>query len=134
MRGKMKVGSKTILCMLVTLILMMPISACEVSRVQNTSQLPMQIEIEIHGGFGITVFIKNLGEENLSNLDLEIDLNGLVFIVGGGQGIIISLPSGEKEVMLRLFILGIGPGTIGITVEDAYKVADFFVIGPFVII
>ncbi|MEA2053776.1 MAG: hypothetical protein U9O96_01475 [Candidatus Thermoplasmatota archaeon] len=127
----MKVGNKAILCMLVTLLLMVPISACGVSRVQNASQLQMQIEIEIYGGFGITVVVKNIGEENLTNLDWEIELSGLIFFGVCSEGTIDPL---TNETTIRLLPVGIGPGTITISVGDESASATFFIAGPFVVL
>jgi len=106
---------------------MIPIMQTDAETAQNT------IDIEIYGGFGIKVVVRNLGEANLSNLDWKIDLDGLIFTVAGGEGVVISLPGGDVELTIR-FVLGIGPGKIGVTVENASKTADILALGPFIVV
>ena len=106
---------------------MIPIMQTDAETAQNT------IDIEIYGGFGIKVVVRNLGEANLSNLDWKIDLDGLIFTVAGGEGVVISLPGGDVELTIR-FVLGIGPRKIGVTVENASKTADILALGPFIIV
>ena len=107
---------------------MVPIRETDAEKAQKT-----QVDIEIYGGFGLTIIIKNLEEANLSDLDVKIDLSGSI-IVATSRGGNISLPGGESAVIIRIFLLGNGPGKIEVTVEDVSKTANLFIIGPFVII
>lgn len=123
---KGKILSIGIMAILISAIV--PITETNAETAQNT------IDIEIYGGFGIKVVVKNLGDVNLSNLDWKIDLSGLIFTVGSGEGVFISLPGGDVELTIKLFVLGIGPGKIGVTVENVSKTADILALGPFVIV
>ena len=89
------------------------------------------IEIEINGGFGISVVVKNLGEEDISNLFWSIEFIGI--LLGGKtmEGLISSIPVGSDN-RINIYVFGIGPGSVNVTIENISKTAKFYIIGPFV--
>ena len=92
-----------------------------------------EIQIEILGGFGITIVVKNFGEEDLSEIVWSIELNGMIFIGKTSEGTIAILPAGS-ETIINSLVFGIGPGIIIVTVGDVSKIAELLIMGPFVII
>jgi len=98
-----------------------------------TVPLVTQVELELSGGLGITVVVRNNGEDVLSNLEWSIELDGLLFAGENSGGTISELAPGSEET-LKIPVFGFGPGTITVTVaEYATKTADFLILGPFVI-
>ena len=92
-----------------------------------------QLEIEIQGGIGITVLIKNVGNETLSNLEFSIRVNGFIFFGKAMEGEISSLPSG-MEIEATAFVMGFGNATVEVRAGEISKKADCFILGPFVVI
>jgi len=93
----------------------------------------LQLDIEIKGGFGITILIKNTGNETLYNLEFGIDMDGLVFMGRHTEGETSSLPPG-LSIEIHLFVFGIGSATIRVWVGETYKTANLFIIGPLVMV
>jgi len=93
--------------------------------------LSANIEIEINGGFGISVVVKNFGEGDLSNLFWSIEFIGT--LLGGKtmEGIISSIPAGSDN-RINIFVFGIGPGAVNVAIGNISKNAKFYIIGPFV--
>ena len=90
-----------------------------------------EIEIEIKGGYGITIIIRNSGEEDFLNLDYRFELKS-IFIEKKEEGF-IDLSAGNK-IEKHVSFFSIGPAEIKIKVGEIYKVAHCFIIGPFAII
>jgi len=91
------------------------------------------INIEISGGFGVKAVVINHGSEDLSNLKWRSQLEGLVFVVKNSGGVIPSVPAGSK-ISFTMFVVGIGKGSIRVTAGTVSNTANFFLLGPFVII
>ena len=94
--------------------------------------LTANIEIEIKGGFGISIIIHNIGNEDISNLFWSIELSGIIFIGNTAEGF-ISIP-GETNQRIKIIPFGIGPGAIKVSISNISKTVDLYIIGPFVLI
>jgi len=92
-----------------------------------------QLDIEIQGGLGITILIKNDGNETLYNLEFGVDVSGLVLMGRHMEGEISSLPPGIS-IEVRLFPFGIGYATIRVKAGEIYKTDNLFIIGPLVMV
>ena len=92
-----------------------------------------QLEIDIQGGFGITILIKNDGNETLYNLEFGVDIGGLVFMGRHMEGEISSLPPGIS-IEVHIFTFGIGGATIRVRAGEIYKTANLFIMGPLVMV
>ncbi|HEC77120.1 MAG TPA: hypothetical protein ENI33_07690 [Thermoplasmatales archaeon] len=89
------------------------------------------LEIEIYGGIGITVIFRNVGEEELTNLEWDVVLTDAVFFGKERQGSISSFMPGD-EYKIKLFVFGIGEGKVKVRIGDISKNEHFWIIGPFV--
>ena len=92
-----------------------------------------QLEIEIQGGIGITMLIKNVGNETISNLEFSMRINGFVFFGKTMDGEISSLPPG-MGIEVNAFVMGFGNAIIEARAGEISKKADCFILGPFVFI
>jgi hypothetical protein len=88
-----------------------------------TIEYPVEIAITIKGGLGVSAAIKNVGTENLANVDWTIALDGsLIFLGKSKSGTIASLAVGES-VTVKDFVFGLGKTNIIVTAEDVEKTA-----------
>ncbi|HDN50664.1 MAG TPA: hypothetical protein ENG06_02700 [Thermoplasmatales archaeon] len=92
------------------------------------------MHLEVSGGLGIAVTVKNNGEKEISNLPWSIELSGLVLVQQNREGIIPSIPAGGEVTVESGFVLGFGPGSLKVTVGDIGEEAEIFMMGPLVII
>lgn len=88
--------------------------------------------IAISGGFGLKITVTNIGTAEATNLQWSVDLEGLVFIGKHSEGSKDSLKPGES-ITFNVFVLGIGPLTVRISLDGAIMEASGFVVGPFVL-
>ena len=96
------------------------------------------IEIEFKSGFGVTVIVGNTGEEDITNLNYSIVLDGGLILFGGEKTGTMYLAAGV-EVPIKSFVFGFGRPTITVKAElmgviQNTKTVNGFVVGPFVII
>ena len=93
------------------------------------------ISIEINGGIGLEIIIKNNGDLSIYDLEINITMDSIWMIAGGETTTTISelLPHGEIIVTTG-FLLGFGPFEITIDILDISKTRSGFIIGPFVIL
>lgn len=89
-------------------------------------------DISISGGFGIKVTITNVGTGEAKDLQWSIDLQGLVFVGKHSEGMQGSLKPGES-ITTKLFVLGLGPVGVSVSVDGTTKEASGFLLGPFVL-
>lgn len=94
---------------------------------------PCFLEVEVKGGFGVTATASNSGEEDLTNLEWNIALEGGFILVGGNSGV-IDVPAGESVDVKSGLCLGFGQPTITVTVdcitiEKTGLLLLFFVLG-----
>ena len=95
-----------------------------------------RIEVEIKGGFGLKIIIKNVGDAVFTNLTVQISIDGSIILGGQSSGEIMFLEPFNPgvEATLRLFIFGFGRVTITVSiVEQKWKV-EGFLLGPFIFI
>ena len=73
---------------------------------------PCYIELEISGGFGVTVVVKNTGEEDFTDVEWSIILDGGFIILGKETSGKVDIPAGESVEIKSSLILGIGLGIL----------------------
>lgn len=80
------------------------------------------LEITITGGYGVTITVKNIGENQLSDLDWNTDISGGILLLPlqkHKQGLIPSLaPDEQTKLRPAPFFFGYGQVTVTVTVED----------------
>ena len=105
----------------------------------------VQLEIEINGGLGLTVEIKNVGDADATDVEWNITIDGGLFINERNiSGTKTNLAFGESvEMVMSLFGIGLGImtdiPTITVTahaadVDTVEATATAWVICPFVIL
>jgi hypothetical protein len=88
-----------------------------------TIQHALPVEIAIAGGFGVSVTIKNVGTEDLTNVDWTLSLDGsLIFVGKTKSGTIPSLAVGES-ITVKDLVIGFGKtgisAAVGVTEQTA---------------
>ena len=91
------------------------------------------LTIDITGGFGVTITISNVGTADAKNLNVAIDISGLVFIGKSKEMSIDEIKAGES-VSLKMITFGLGPVTIKVTADGTTKEASGFMLGPLVLL
>jgi parallel beta-helix repeat protein len=90
------------------------------------------IAITITGGFGITVKVKNTGNEEITNVDWSICLQGGFLLLPGDRchnGTLVSLAAGEEVVIQSADLLfGIGQMTVNVTAKDSTATSQGFLL------
>jgi len=86
-----------------------------------------KIDVTIKGGFGVSIILKNTGNENLTYIPWSIALDkGLIIIGKSNNGILSQLKAGEEKT-IQTKILGFGKPLISVRVQDTMKNATGFV-------
>jgi hypothetical protein len=100
-------------------------------KVRNPS-----LEIIIDGGIGLSVLVKNIGNEDMNNLEWNFELDGLLFAGSSySNGIIDLLPANSQSIILsKGFFFGFGPFYLRIDVDGVCKTMYFFMLGPLLLI
>ena len=100
-----------------------------------TSVSDGELELEITGGFGVHLIIRNIGDTDAFGVEFDVSITGgiLGMIHEHYDGIISSIPFGSKYT-LDIPILGFGPIEITATVEENAITAKGFVMFFFVFI
>ena len=115
--------------------------ADDTSENENTSdtyqfeiEIMCNIEIEISGGLGINAIIRNTGEEDVTDLEHSIVLDGGFILLprGGVATGTIDIPAGD-EVSIKAIVLGLGRSEITVTAGCAEETASGLVILLFVL-
>lgn len=91
------------------------------------------LTIDITGGFGVTITISNVGTADAKNLNVAVDISGLVFIGKSKEISIDEIKAGES-VSLKMITFGLGPVTIKVTADGTTKEASGFMLGPLVLL
>ena len=98
------------------------------------TNIPFDLEVTISGGFGISVIVKNVGEVDYEYIPWSIDIEGLVFLGSFTEGNIELLKPGDQIVIRSDLVIGFGPGTITVLMDEIDPcIGDAFIIGPFVL-
>jgi hypothetical protein len=108
----------------------------DVERISEAGTSNVIVE-EISGGLGIKTVIKNIGDEDATNVSWSIDIEGTWITLRGGhaEGVIDVLGAGESETIRHSSLFAIGKDVL-ITVtagEDVKNVTASWIIGPLVI-
>ncbi len=83
--------------------------------VSFTIEYPVDIEITVKGGLGVSAAVKNVGTSDLTDVDWTIALDGkLIFVGKEKSGTIASLAVGES-VTVKDFVIGFGKTNILVT-------------------
>ncbi len=90
------------------------------------------VAINISGGVGPIVTIKNIGTKDLVDAPFSIALTSGIYLYGQYRNGTISIPVGATKI-LRSFVVGIGEPTILVTVGQTQATMDAFVFGFLVI-
>jgi hypothetical protein len=86
------------------------------------------IDVTIKGGLGISIILKNTGNENLTYISWSIALDGGLIIIGkSNNGILPQLKAGEEKTIKNV-VFGFGKTTITMQVQDATKNATGIVL------
>lgn len=102
-------------------------------------ELPCYPTVNIFSGFQfgkITATVTNIECPELTNLQWSITVEGSFVLTGGETtGEIDVLPTGEQTTIQTGFLLGFGPATVTVTVDDAESVTtNVFLLGPFIFV
>ena len=97
------------------------------------SILAINLTIEIHGGFGVSAVIKNIGAGDATNVSWTITLDGGFFLLGKTKTGTVDIPA-DDQVTVKSMVFGIGKPTITVTIDTAEKTVTgtvilFFVLG-----
>jgi len=91
------------------------------------------IHTDISGGFGLSIIIKNLGSEDISNIQWSVDLSGIILIGKTMEGSITLIPA-YGEISVKTFVFGFGSVVVRATAENISYTSKCYMIGPFVTI
>ena len=90
------------------------------------------VQINITGGIGPIVTIKNIGTKNLVNIPFSIALDNGIYLYGQYRNGTISLLIGETKTV-RSLVIGLGEPTILVTVGYTHATMNAFVFGFLVV-
>ena len=98
-----------------------------------TIQHPCYINISVSGGFGLTTTIENTGPQDLTNITMDIGLEGGLIFIGRNTSKTFDILSGE-EISFKTIVIGLGKVDINIKVDCAElstsaTVFLFFILG-----
>ena len=98
--------------------------------IQHPCPCPIEIEIKNGIGFGVTMVVRNTGEENLTDVNWSLSLSGGIILLGReNNGVIENLPAAEEVTVQCKPIIGFGRVTIDATAGGcAEDTADGFVL------
>lgn len=85
------------------------------------------IDVNIKGGLGINIILKNTGTENLTSIPWNITLYGGLILIGKSNGGILSQLRAGEEKIIHTKIFGLGKPLISVRVQDAMKNITGFV-------
>jgi hypothetical protein len=103
----------------------------EVSDI-TTATIICPIELNFTGGLGVTITVKNTGDENLTNVTWKVSFDGGFVIPREKTGTISLLAAGTEE-KIQVFVFGLGKTTITVQAGCAEKTATGFVFLFFVL-
>jgi len=88
----------------------------------------------LKGQFGsVSAVVENIGTAIASNIQWEINIDGMIFTGGHSEGSIAFLPAGSETTISTInLIFGIGPATITIIAGEILKTTDCIIFGPFI--
>lgn len=89
-----------------------------------------EIKIEICGGLGIKIIIKNVRNINLINLKWRAEIRGFV-LPKTREG---TIPIINESYELKIPVFGFGKGIIRFSLDNSFKTANLIMLGPFVFI
>lgn len=79
---------------------------------------PPDLNINIIGGFGITMIIKNQGSLNLTNISWNLSFDSGFIPIGRERSGVINIQKGE-ELTIKSIVFGVGHPTITLTVASS---------------
>ncbi len=84
---------------------------------EYTYEFATQLEVEVTGGFGLTVSITNPGSIDAEEIPVNIVTEGGIVILGDNTTKLVDVAAGET-VEVSILIIGVGKPTITVTVDD----------------
>jgi hypothetical protein len=90
------------------------------------------ISIEIRGGLGLKIIIRNDGNIDFQGLEVTITMDAPLMFFGGETSTTIDIASGSEEIITTGFVFGFGPFDVTVNVLDISKTRSGFIIGPIV--
>lgn len=107
----------------------------EINRDTNALLFDDELEVEITGGIGVHLIIRNVGDVDVFGVEFDISVIGgiLGMINDHYDGIISSIPF-DSEFSLDIPVFGFGPIDITATVEGGTITAKGFVLLFFILI
>jgi len=95
---------------------------------------PQLIITKMHGGIGLSVSVRNRGDENLTNVYWSVSASGkLVLYATGTGGHIAALAHNQSATIHTGLIAGFGPVSLAVTVGDASSSPSGLLLGPFLL-
>jgi hypothetical protein len=105
----------------------------ETEKSQNFTVEAPPITITIKGGFGVSIVVKNTGDETLTNISWALNLDGkLIFVGKEKSGTIPSLEPGDSET-IKDIVVGFGKTGITAVAGDVEVTASGMVLLVFVL-
>jgi len=95
--------------------------------------VPQEMQIDVTGGFGISVEIQNNGESDLTNVAWSIELEGLVLFQQNHGGTITLLPAGGTIHVDTGLLFGFGSADVRVQVDSTEKEYQMLLLGPIAI-
>lgn len=92
------------------------------------------LTVQVNGGFGVNVVIRNVGTTDASNIAYTITLSGIVLYQQNYGEVISSIPAGGVITVSSGFIFAFGNGQVSVSVGDINLVKDAYFFGPFALI
>ena len=91
--------------------------------------------VKIKGGFGISVDLSNIIEQDITTIQWSIKIDGgIIFTANETSGIIDELKAGEKITFKSNLLFGFGIIDITVCANTAIETKTGIIIGPFVLI
>jgi len=89
----------------------------QIERIKNSQTVQLEIEV-ITGGIGVSALIRNIGDEDATDINWSIELSGGIILIGKDKrGVLPKISANDSENIEIPFVLGLGKTTIAVTVE-----------------
>jgi hypothetical protein len=92
------------------------------------------LTVQVNGGFGVNVVVRNVGTTDAINIPYTITLSGIVLYQENYGEIMSSIPAGGVITVSSGFVFAFGNGDVTVSVGDIEIVKNAYFFGPFVLI
>ena len=90
------------------------------------------LTVQVNGGFGVTLVIRNVGTIDATNIAYTITLSGLVLYQQNFGDVISSIPAGGVTTVSSGLVFAFSNGNVLVSVGDIDIVKPAYFFGPFV--